>query len=227
MEEWMHITPELRKGLQRAIDEYGNVSQFAKAIGVAHSTVLFWLSGKSPNISGRVWIRKVRPVLLPFLTPEKEQIGISGFFDSQVTPFYRKFPLPENFDAPLLSWKQAAELEPSVEPIQESISRSIKLTVCRFARPVRESHFALEFTGGFVVPLYGLIGGGEYPAPDDLVLAKLRSPDKLLLARLFRREDDFTLVSAEKVYRWNSREQPDCLCWCFPVLEFTRILRTS
>lgn len=68
----MNITPELRSVFHRVISEYGNPSQFAKSIGVAHSTVLFWLNGKSPSISGRIWIGKVRPALLPFLSREEQ-----------------------------------------------------------------------------------------------------------------------------------------------------------
>ena len=56
----MNVTQDVKNALQRTIDAYGNVSQFAKAVGVAHSTVLFWLSGKSPNINGRVWMKKIR-----------------------------------------------------------------------------------------------------------------------------------------------------------------------
>ena len=70
----MNVTQDVKNALQRTIDAYGNVSQFAKAVGVAHSTVLFWLSGKSPNINGRVWMKKIRPALLPFLTPEEERL---------------------------------------------------------------------------------------------------------------------------------------------------------
>ena len=70
----MNVTQDVKNALQRTIDAYGNVSQFAKAVGVAHSTVLFWLSGKSPNINGRIWMKKIRPALLPFLTPEEERL---------------------------------------------------------------------------------------------------------------------------------------------------------
>jgi len=63
----MKITPEIRAALQKAIEHHGNVTQFAKSVGLAHSTVLFWQNGKTEEISGRNWAQKLRPALLPFM----------------------------------------------------------------------------------------------------------------------------------------------------------------
>lgn len=63
----MNITPEIKTAIKKAIDLHGNVTQFAKHMGIAHSTVLFWLSGKTTEVSGRLWAQKLRPSLLPFL----------------------------------------------------------------------------------------------------------------------------------------------------------------
>ena len=67
----MKITPSIIDAINKAIVYYGNVSQVAKNMGVAHSTVLFWISGKTENISGHLWISKIRPVLAPFMSPEQ------------------------------------------------------------------------------------------------------------------------------------------------------------
>ena len=37
----MKLNPDILEAIRRAVDHYGNTSQFAKEIGVAHSTVLF------------------------------------------------------------------------------------------------------------------------------------------------------------------------------------------
>ena len=63
----MKITPEIMQALEKAIDHHGNVSQFAKHVGLAHSTILFWKSGKTTSISGNVWANKLRPALIPFI----------------------------------------------------------------------------------------------------------------------------------------------------------------
>lgn len=115
----MNITPELRSVFQRVISEYGNPSQFAKSIGVAHSTVLFWLNGKSPTISGRIWIGKVRPALLPFLSREEQILfapdtmihrNLSASANAPGTGNSRK-------PAPLFSAQQLLDFDPVFESI--------------------------------------------------------------------------------------------------------------
>ena len=68
------MTPELVELIDKAIDAHGNVTQLAKSMGIAHTTVLFWKSGKTKRISGKVWANKVRPALAGFMTLFK-QIG--------------------------------------------------------------------------------------------------------------------------------------------------------
>lgn len=63
----MRITPEIASAIEKAIERYGNVSHFAKSLGIAHSTVLFWLSGKTASVSGDIWMRKLKPALEPFM----------------------------------------------------------------------------------------------------------------------------------------------------------------
>lgn len=223
----MKITPELREVLRRTIIEYGNVAQFAKTVGVAHSTVLFWLNGKSPNMSERVWLKKIRPVILPFLTDAERAVVApeTDSIQSQIIPVYRKVPIPENFAAPLLTWEQAAEFEPSLESVPGYISRLPQTVDCRFSIPVKSSYFALRFQFECAVDtLFGLIGGGEYPEHGDLVLAKIRSSGTLTAARFFRRGDDIALNPfSSGGCHWNCRREPGYLCWCFPVLEFNYI----
>ena len=67
----MNMTPELVELIDKAIDAHGNVTQLAKSMGIAHSTVLFWKSGKTKRISGKVWANKVRPALAGFMTGEQ------------------------------------------------------------------------------------------------------------------------------------------------------------
>ena len=63
----MKITPDIKESIKKAIDLHGNVTLFAKHLSIAHSTVLFWLSGKTTEISGKVWAQKLRPALVPWL----------------------------------------------------------------------------------------------------------------------------------------------------------------
>lgn len=72
----MKITPSIAAAIRRAIDYYGNPSQLANRIGVAHSTVFFWISGKTSSISGKLWQSKIRPVLAPFMDQAHGNAGV-------------------------------------------------------------------------------------------------------------------------------------------------------
>lgn len=67
----MKITPQILAAVRQAVDYYGNTSQVAKAMGIAHSTVFFWLKGKTTSMSGKLWQSRIRPVLAPFLVADQ------------------------------------------------------------------------------------------------------------------------------------------------------------
>ena len=141
----MKVTPEVKNVLQRTIEAYGNVSQFAKAVGVAHSTVLFWLSGKSPNINGRVWIKKIRPAVLPFLTQEEESVlapDCKILREPQAvytlkTPFGNPENKPLN-TVPCVSLDKIVDLDVTIEPVADFISRIRSMRSCSFTSSLQE-----------------------------------------------------------------------------------------
>lgn len=64
----MKISPEIKVALSSLIDgNYGTPTQLARAIGVAHTTVLAWLNGKADEISGDIWYERLEPLLRPYL----------------------------------------------------------------------------------------------------------------------------------------------------------------
>ena len=60
----MKVTPEILKALNRAKDYYGNTTQLAKHLGIAHST---------KNISGQLWCRLLKEELAPFMADSDEK----------------------------------------------------------------------------------------------------------------------------------------------------------
>ena len=234
----MNVTQDVKNALQRTIDAYGNVSQFAKAVGVAHSTVLFWLSGKSPNINGRVWMKKIRPALLPFLTPEEERLLAPDYkvlrepqaLYSLRSPFAA--PVSKPSDVPLLTLDQIANLDVSIEPIAEFIARRKDSRTCRFSTETKPSYFALQYeVPGLPVALNALIGGGDYPSSGDFVLAKIRENGSIETGRFLRDGEKISLVpelgSGTTSITWDLRTTPGYLCWIFPILELSSILHTK
>ena len=235
----MKVTPEVKNVLQRTIEAYGNVSQFAKAVGVAHSTVLFWLSGKSPNINGRVWIKKIRPAVLPFLTQEEESVlapDCKILREPQAvytlkTPFGNPENKPLN-TVPCVSLDKIVDLDVTFEPVADFISRIRSMRSCAFTTPSKSSYFALEYEmPELPFKLNALVGGGDYPVSGDLVLAKLRESGNVVTGRFIRNGEE---VSLETVFTpsperidWNLRISPGFLCWVFPILEVNSVLRAK
>ena len=82
----MKITPSIAAAIRWAIDYYGNPSQLANRIGVAHSTVFFWVSGKTSSISGKLWQSKIRPVLAPFMEQPHGNAGVMPEEMDEVLP---------------------------------------------------------------------------------------------------------------------------------------------
>ncbi len=231
----MKVTPEVKTVLQRTIEAYGNVSQFAKAVGVAHSTVLFWLSGKSPNINGRVWIKKIRPAVLPFLTPEEENLLAPDckVLREPQAPYGQRLPLgameQKPVTVPCLPLDKISGLDVTIEPITEFIQRIRGLRNCQFTRPVKDSYFALEYdVENLPFKLNALIGGGDYPVSGGLALAKLRESGRVIAGRFIRDGEQISLettfTDTPETISWNLRTSPGYLCWIFPILEVNAIL---
>lgn len=57
----MKVTPEILDAIDRASDYYGNITLLAQNLGIAHSTILFWRSGKTTNISRKTLYGKDSP----------------------------------------------------------------------------------------------------------------------------------------------------------------------
>ena len=228
----MKITPEIIHALQKSIDHHGNVTQFAKSLGIAHSTVLFWLSGKTTEINGRIWAQKLRPELTPFL--EQEAAVPPELFPYQLGEprgeYTRTFHPDRRERAAVIPWERIAELDVTVEPVREFIERLAPEKTFAFAAPLKDSYFAVEFT----VPelpfkLAMLIASGEYPRQGDVILAKLRDKERIVAGRFFKENNTLTIEllfpPEREILTWNFREHPGFLCWIFPVVEIQSDLR--
>lgn len=228
----MKITPEIIHALQKSIEHHGNVTQFAKSLGIAHSTVLFWLSGKTTEINGRIWAQKLRPELSPFL--EQENSTAAEFFPYLIGEprgeYIRSLTPGRRERAPVIPQDRIAGLDITIEPVQEFIERIAPEKTFAFATPLKSSYFAVEFsTPHLPFKLALLIASGEYPRQGDVILAKIREKDQIVAGRFFKENDTLTiepLFAADRTaLSWNFREHPGCLCWIFPIVEIQSDLR--
>ncbi len=228
----MKITPEIIHALQKSIDHHGNVTQFAKSLGIAHSTVLFWLSGKTTEINGRIWAQKLRPELTPFL--EEESALPSGMFPYLAGEPRGEYTRTARQDIreriPVIPQDRIAGLDVTIEPVSDFVERIAPGGTFVFAAPLKDSYFAVEFTTPLLpFKLAMLIASGEYPRQGDVVLAKIREKERIVVGRFFKEDDSLTielLFSPEReVLTWNFREHPGYLCWLFPIVEIQSDLR--
>jgi len=131
----MLITPEIQELLIRAIDYQGSITQLARKLGIAHSTIIFWQSGKTKEISGRVWAQKLRPLLLPFASPEElnrisedayvlKQIGASAQIHSSGSQAKEQAALQVVPMTALAEWDPAID---SLDNLAQPLRRESKL----------------------------------------------------------------------------------------------------
>ena len=231
----MKLNPEILEAIRRAVEYYGNSSQFAKEIGVAHSTVLFWLSGKTANINGTIWEKRVRRVLRKFMPPASQ----SGAIHDPGTPF-----LPAS--VPQLPDKNPTRKVPAI-PLSSMIDCDITMQApvsfarqnavadIPFANVCTDFSFALllddpKFCPSLPLGSRLLISGSNYADDGDIVIGKTRNPAKLFLARLHRSSDGKTRLEPlnpklpEK--SWDTAANAENVFWIFPVTEISIDLNT-
>ena len=58
----MVITESIQKAIQAAVKKSGSVLSFARTIGVSHTTVTYWINGRTRKINATVWQNLLPPV---------------------------------------------------------------------------------------------------------------------------------------------------------------------
>lgn len=235
----MKITPEILSAIRQAVDFYGNTSQFAKKIGVAHSTVLFWISGKTNNISGTIWDNRVRRELNKFL-PKNDRQQLPRLCESRSEfPLFKKnaekIPAAVRQTVPAVNFSLMAELDITMQSPVSFVKKRCSAEVS-FASDWTEFSFALlldkpEYCPRLPLGSRLLIAGGEYAEDDDIVVGKMRSPAaELFICRYHRLEDKIRLQPLnpeQKDLEWDSADNAEKIFWMFPVREISVNLDSS
>ena len=242
----MNLTPEIKEAIKKAIDLHGNVTQFAKHLGIAHSTVLFWLSGKTTQVSGRLWAQKLRPSLLPFLgatafadrplnkTFFQAREDVASYGGASSAPIAEATAASELHEATVISFAQAASFDPAIEPI-DCYAKDCGDETAIFANEVKPGYFAIKVEGDSMCPDFPpgsvlLVAGGEYPQRGDTVVAKIRSNGQVVV-KTYQRKDNIirleSINSSGKNFEWDCKDNPGFLDWMYPVLEANIDLRAK
>jgi SOS-response transcriptional repressor LexA len=228
----MRITEEIREAVRKAADDSGNIYQLSKKLGIAHSTILFWLDGKTSKISGDVWYEKVLPALRAYLpyggggdeAGPSAGVKETGGYAAEARPAQTD----ELHEVPVISFAQAAAYDPPLEPF-DCFLKDCSHESTSFSTPKKDGYFALRVDGDSMSPTLPdgsviYVAGGEFPERGDLVTAKIRGSGQVVVKKYFRKNNLVTLQSinpAGQTFEWNCKENPDFLAWMWPVIEYT------
>lgn len=222
------VTADILEAISRATEYYGNVSALAKMMGVAHSTIIFWRSGKTTSMSGRLWVTRIRPVLEPFLPSSKIKISdINGQYTPQfpVMPPYMEVKKVERHEVNVMPASMLKGFDPALETAPVYV-RSCCTEKRTFYHTCRKTAFALKnddhFIDVFPENCYLLA------YPDGLqngcqVLCKLQGGTEIL-ARKYTKDGSMICLSVlpggsgEDIV-WDCSKEIGRLAWCFPLVE--------
>lgn len=217
----MKLNDEILAALKRAIKHYGNTSQFADHIGVAHSTVLFWLSGKTANVSGKIWTGSLRRELRAFMKEPDERFMVR----EDMVPFSDLKPHVSR-EISMAKYSIMKDFDPTVEsPV--SFVREHASGSAAFTNGKMESFFALELdeeaAGPFLpVGTKLLLSSSDYAQDGDVVICKLRNPATLVICRYQREGSKICLTPLDTklpAREWPVSENPEKIFWIYPVEE--------
>ena len=234
----MKLNPEILEAIRKAVDHYGNTSQFAKKIGVAHSTVLFWLSGKTANINGTIWEKRVRRVLREFMNPKPSSAEpAQDTLQDSRSRFDSGLESAENFSLraiPAVEFSRMHDFDPTMQsPV--SFIKKCGLEMIPFANRCSNCSFGLILDKTVYWPSLPLgtrllISGCDYAENGDIVVGKLRDPAELFCCRCFRTDDRTRLEPLDPKLpsmEWANSENAEKMFWIFPVKEISIDLSDS
>ena len=225
----MKLNPEILTAIRSAIDYYGNSAQFAKEIGVAHSTVLFWLRGKTTSISGSVWDKKVRRVLNRFMPKPPQTLTLRDAPQPYSCKHTRSGQKKQHqFRVPAIPFSKMIEMDITMQSPVSFVSQR-RIDEVPFASDCSEYSFALildkpNFCPSLPVGSWMLIGGFDYARNGDLTVGKARNPDRLFFCRYYLDNGKISLVPLNPelpVMEWNADENAERIFWIFPIKEIS------
>jgi hypothetical protein len=203
----MVITESIQKAIQAAIKKSGSVLSFARTIGVSHTTVTYWLTGRTRKINSTVW-QNLLPLIGEDLNPgdvmsypynPAAAAGANCVLREQTAMWYGAGPTQKT--APLLHLADLADFDPQIDPIEELIREKSEGSAT-FTSQVMPGHFAVEIDKGgkdvFPAGTRLLLRWPDAPGNGDTVLVKLRGKKDFLFAVYTRKANEIILTPLQK-----------------------------
>ena len=231
----MVITESIQKAIQSAIAKCGSLLSFSRSVGVSHTTVAFWLSGRTRKINSTVW-DNLYPLIQEFLEPKSGESVYPSEPKAAGSPAYilhekhaGRYGGMQNALVPLLRFEDLKNFDPQIDSIEEIIRKKSKRAVS-FTSPVQTGFFAVEIdkkrSGFFPAGTRLLLRGLDAPGDGDTVLMKLRGKSEYLFAIYTRKDDEVVLKplqNAAEERRIPRTEFHNVCCWIVPIREAVQV----
>jgi hypothetical protein len=233
----MVITESIQKAIQSAIDKCGSLLSFSRSVGVSHTTVAYWLSGRTRKINSTVW-DNLLPMIREFMEqdsgeaysyPREPATAGNPAYVLREKKYAGRYGVAQSSPAPLLQLDDLKDFDPQIDSIEEIIRKKSKRFV-PFTSPVQAGFFSVEVdkkrSGFFPVGTRLLLRGLDAPGDGDTVLVKLRNKKEYLFAVYSRKDDEVILKPLQKAAeeRYIPRaEFHNVCCWIVPIREAIQV----
>lgn len=231
----MVITESIQKAIQSAIDKCGSLLSFSRSVGVSHTTVAFWLSGRTRKINSTVW-DNLHPLIREYLETESAESAYPSEPKAAGNPAYvlrekyaGRYGASQTAPAPLLRLDDLKDFDPQIDSIEEIIRKKSRRVVM-FTSPVQAGFFAVEIdkkrSGFFPAGTRLLLRGLDAPGDGDTVLVKLRNKKEYLFAVYSRKDDEVILKPLQKAaeeHRIPRTDFHNVCCWIVPIREAVQV----
>lgn len=200
----MVITDSIRKAIQAAIRKSGSSLSFSRSIGVSHTTVSYWLNGRTRKINATMW-QNMLPLISEYLDPSDSMsypfspvaAGNSGGVLHERSAIWYGCGMGLKASAPLLQFADLIDFDPQIDSIEELVREKSKVSVA-FTSPIVPGSFAVEIdkarSGFFPVGTRLLLRWLDAPGDGDAVLVKLRGKEEFLFAVYSRKGGEVALT---------------------------------
>ena len=232
----MVITESIQKAIRAAIRKSGSSLSFSRSIGVSHTTVTYWLNGRTRKINSSVW-QNLLPLIKEDLAPEEtftypnHPIAAQApgcIMREQSASWYSAGGAPRS-SVPLLQMDDLKDFDPQIDPLEELV-REKSIQLVSFTSFVQPGYFAVEvdkkLSGFFPVGTRILLRGQDAPGDGDTVLVKLREKKEFLFAVYTRKDAEVTLTPLREGGRKRVIPRADfhnVCCWVAPIREAVQL----
>lgn len=217
------IDRAIRRSLSEAVDKAGGLLAFSRRIGVAHSTVLFWLTGKTKRINSDLWRGRVYPEIESYLAGNLHETDLSAVREKYADSLDGTFGEKQMLSVPVVCERDMMRYDPVMESVRgfaEKFACGKEMFLC----DSRKKYFAvrLESCDSLPFPCHEallLCTADERVKNNAFALLRMRGGG-LRVCRVVCSGDRVALepFADAGADEWNYREERGRVEWMFPAL---------